>query len=526
MYRVLIKKYNSKVLRFLVFSLLCFSQYSCSELLDDLGDNSDTDVTAAPSNPEELNEAVLGVYDAFLTANQLNDLVAPAWAGDDITVISAKTDFAQNETRQVSAANGRNLTSWRNLQIMLSRANENIEILEPLVESPAVGQSEEETALLNIYLHELKFLRAYVWHQFLRVFGKAPLVVSRLIPVDNLSDPLEVYLQIEKDLLDAEEVIPNLHPGTVFAEEGVPSGERPNKGTIRAFLARVYIDWAGFPVKDVSKYALAAEKAKLVIDNKAVHGFDLLDDLNDLWLLENRFNKESVFALTYNADQQNRDNRKYGQVGLPGQVPLNGWDETFAEVRFFEDFPEGVRKEVTFRQDLIDEFPNFETIQAPVYSKIAGPLGDLPNGSFATNRSDFLIRFADVLLMFAEASGRSGSVTADAWEALNQVRRRAEGLPFSVPNATVDVTTGDLGELAFTERKWELAGEWLRWYDLVRLERVEQALKDEARQPLVTRNSEGNLLEINNPAVGSLDTNNYFAPIPAEIISENPGFAN
>ena len=94
---------------------------------------------------------------------------------------------------------------------------------------------------------------------------------------------------------------------------------------------------------------------------------------------------------------------------------------------------------------------------------------------------------------------------------------------------SVDLSSGDLAELAFTERKWELAGEFLRWFDLTRMERVEEALGGTARNPRVsigTRiNEDGSISPrpITEPTIkirGSLGTDNYFAPIPPEEIEQ------
>ncbi len=111
-------------------------------------------------------------------------------------------------------------------------------------------------------------------------------------------------------------------------------------------------------------------------------------------------------------------------------------------------------------------------------------------------------------------------MTPQAWEALNKIRRRAAGKPSDTPDPSIDLTSGDIAELAFTERKWELAGEYLRWPDLVRMERVKEALTN--RNPRVSKNKDGKLLEVSNPILGSLETDNYFAPIPQNEVQLNP----
>ncbi len=506
---------------------LLFITTNCVDIdeISDLSEITETGGTVDDQFSIEILEAfVLLSYGDFHPMMWLNGYNVPGWGGDDITTSAAgnKEEFRQFDIRELDPSNPRTEKYWRDTNVILASIANGVEFAQSRLSTApddisSLPQEEQDEILkTNELLAELLFLRSLSFHQTLRIFGKAALTIS-IEPASTLSDPLEVYQQVEADLLIAIRDLPDV-------QEGIPVGaQRPNKGSARALLARIYMDWAGFPVKDASKYALAAEQAKLVIENKAAHGFDLMDNFGDLWLEANAINKESVFLFAYD-QASGRDNRKYGQAGFPAGPPFNGWDETFAEIRFFEDFPESPRKEGTFRTDI--DWENLASQASPVYSKVAGPEGDLAFGSFSTERSDFWIRYSDVLLMYAEASARAGQEDALSWEALNQVRRRAEGLPFGTPNASVDITSGDLANLAVTERKWELAGEWLRWYDLVRLELVADALATPARTPQVSRNASDELLQLHNPATGDLSNANYFSDIPPTIIQENPGFAD
>ncbi len=462
----------------------------------------------AYSNQVELELGVTGIYSQLRNASQWSTFFVHGWGGDDITThkVSNKADFREFDQRSISPENARTVGNWRDIYRMIRAANSVLESAE--------GLELTDTDAQNRLLGEVYFLRGAMFFHLARVHGRIPLPLTSEPELDiSRASQEDVYAQIEGDLLQAESLLPAIYPG---AQAGAP---RPNSGSAAALLARLYMDWAGFPVKDNSKYGAAASKAKQVIDNASSHGFALLGDLEDLWKLENRFNDEGVWTIPYNTDE-NLHNRKYGKLGNPSD--LQGWQETFAEIRFYEDFPEGPRKEATYRTE--HDFANFTDQQNPVFKKIVGPEGDIPLSAFNTNRNDLYMRYAEVLLIYAEASGRAGSENADAWEALNQIRRRAEGLPFDTPDASVDVTSGDLAELAFTERKWELAGEWLRWNDLVRMERVEQALGN--RDPQTTMNAAGELLQVANPILGSLGTDNYFAPIPANEIVLNPNLAN
>ncbi len=495
------EKRNTIVLVSAVFSILIFN--SCVNL-----DPDPVEFDLPPGtygSVGDLDNAIIGVYGQLTNAAKWTTFHAPSWAGDDITTHreSNKADFREFDQRNVASANGRLLNNWDAVFNIVNTANSILERSEGLVD---LGVDPEK---VNRLIGEVYFLRGLAFFHAARVHGKIPLPLTRLPdPNIGLSEVSEVFAQIEADFLEAESRLPDVYPGVM------PGAVRPNKGSAQSLLSRLYMHWAGFPLKDTSKYTDAANKAKEVIDNSGAYSFGLMDDLEDLWKLENRFNNESVFTMSYCGDCGFATaNLKNSILGLPGD--FDGWQETFAEVRFFEDFPEGARKEATYRTDL--DWENFVDQKNPVFKKVAGPEGDLPSGAFMTGRSDFYMRYAEVLLIYAEASGRSGNVTPESWEALNKIRRRASGLPYDTPDAGVDITTGDIAELAFEERKWEFAGEYLRWFDLVRMERVEEAL---------TRRDEPGIINESNAIIGSLGTDNYFSPIPAAAIEANPNLAN
>ncbi|MCL7765080.1 RagB/SusD family nutrient uptake outer membrane protein [Polaribacter sp. Z014] len=495
-------KYLSSSSITIILLVIAVSLQNCVNL-----DEDPTKSQLAPgkfSSLEDFNLGVTGVYGKLRTAAQWTTFNVFGWAGDDITTHKAlnKAPFREYDQMNVAGDNPRSLSNWKDVYSMIRAVNAVIESAQGLEVADKDGY--------NTLLGESHFIRGTLFLHMSRIHGRIPLPLTSTPDFDiKLATQIEVYEQIEADLLLAESLLPVIYPDVL------PGAPRPNKGSAEAMLSRLYMNWAGFPVKDNSKYTDAANISKKVIDNHAAHGFELLSDLNDLWKVENRFNEESVWTIAYN-NPAGLGNRKYGILGYPSDVQ-GGWSEVFAEVRFFEDFPEGPRKEATYRTDL--DWKNFKDQVQPIFAKVAGPIGDLPS-QWSTDRNDFYMRYAEVLLNYAEASGRAGTNSTDAWEALNKIRRRAAGNPFNTPDPSVDITSGDLAELAFTERKWEFAGEFLRYNDLVRMEKVAEALSNEARTPLDTN------IPIANPVLGSLSSDNYYAPIPQIEIELNPNLGN
>ena len=114
-----------------------------------------------------------------------------------------------------------------------------------------------------------------------------------------------------------------------------------------------------------------------------------------------------------------------------------------------------------------------------------------------------LLRLSQTALTYAEAAARSGSVTDDAYQWLNKIRTRAGLSTYS------GLSREDFIKAVVDERKWEFAGENVRWYDILRLE-----LEDEAFAGKDNNYDPGSL----HPA-GDKD---YTFPIPATETLVNP----
>lgn len=520
------------VLLWTLFFGLIFS--ACDTPFDLTEDPGRSELASLPyESLPELELAITGLYHQLWLAFRMNMAFANAWSADDITNggCGCKATFWEFDQRQVHERNSAVSWNWRNAYKAIQVTNT---VLKNATETTLPDRLAQDQLVGEAY-----FIRGFLYHYLTRNYGKIPLVLDHVMNVElGLASQQEVYEQIESDLLMAESMLP------VSSNLGAT---KPNAGTARAFLARLYLDWAGFPLKDHAMYSQAAASAKQVIDQANEHGFALVEDMASLYTLEGARNTEGVFTLAY-CEPCGLWNRKYGKLGMPGRFA--GWQESFAEVRFFEDFPEGPRKEATFHthipidasHNITRDVANADSLvhwsslpgdQSPIFRKIVGPFEDGTFEQFQTSRGDYMMRYAEVLLIYAEASGRSGAVSAHAWEALNMVRRRAEGLPIHVPDPSVDLSDqdGDIEELAYSEKKWELAGEFLRWYDLIRMERVEEALGGTARDPRVSTgtriNPDGSTstFPLTQPAIqiiGSLGTDNYFLPIPPDEIEQLP----
>jgi len=351
------------------------------------------------------------------------------------------------------------------------------------------------------------FIRALSYFYLVRSWGEVPLFTTTSAdPEISKSSIADIYDRIILDFKNAEILLPDNQTDV----------GRPKKGAAKAFLAKAYLTKAGWPLKDQSCYALAAEKAKEVIDNRAKWGFGLLPDFKSIWLRSFDNSEESIFALQYdlNVGDGTHANHLIGKASIP-DAEEGGWDDFFCELTFFNEFPEGIRKEATFRTTFVTK--NHDTIdykdsrtRHPYYAKFRdGAVDDNTpwNSVYHTAAAYSLMRYAEVLLIYAEAAAQSSGPDISTFDAIDQVRERA-GLT-DLPN---DLNKADFVNAVIDERGWELAGEGQRWYDLLRTEKVAEVVAK--RDP----NEQVKIL-------GYVTEDNFYAPIPEYEVLKNPNLA-
>ncbi|GAA4954407.1 RagB/SusD family nutrient uptake outer membrane protein [Algibacter agarivorans] len=326
---------------------------------------------------------------------------------------------------------------------------------------------------------QAKFLRAFSFFHLVRWWGEVQLTTfENQTDIKNLKQAsvAEIYESIIQDLKRAEQTLPTSFSG----EPG-----RPTQGAAKALLAKVYLTMAGWPIEDAANYALARDKAKEVMGM-----YSLEPNFADLWKNENKFNNEFIFTFYASIDNgggftgshMHTASRHWGN----GE---DGWGDFYSEDRFFEAFPESPRKEATFTSTYADGTYWEDAGTQPHMAKYRDAGNTVGN-----NGEGFVVmlRYADVLLTFAEASNMAeGSPSTEALEAVNQIRRRAMGLDINTPDGGVDLPSGmsqtDFDSAVLDERNWELAFEFNRWFDLVRKKMVVEVNKD--LHPNVTENN-------------------------------------
>lgn len=333
---------------------------------------------------------------------------------------------------------------WLNLYNTINHANQIIFYGVDATPIAADGQ-----ALIDRFLAEAKFIRALAYYELVIYWGgnsplrvEPPEILTEIVPSSTTE---AIYNQIVQDLTEAASTLPASYTGD---EVG-----RATRYAALGLLGKVELQ------RGNNSAALAAL-------TQVEGNFSLLTDFADVYAPGNDNHEESVFEISFNKDDislnvantfvHNTEMERLGLTGGTGRTNLLFFP-TNDLIAAFSD-PLDLRAASTFA------FENDDPNDLPYIAKFIDGIG---NGNADINQ--IIIRYADILLSLAEATGES----AQAYEYINQVRRRGYGLDPNTPAPAVDIsaaTPGTFEEKLLNERRLELAFEaGHRWKDLLRL---------------------------------------------------------
>ncbi|MEZ0607784.1 RagB/SusD family nutrient uptake outer membrane protein [Fibrella sp. WM1] len=463
----------------ILLGLLTLSLTACKDQFLDLSPVSAVGTSSFYKTQSDMLTALNAAYGALQANGQYgqNYVFAEIPSDDTRPVLSGSvTDQDEFDKFYLRTTNPFLLTRWSDGYRGIYRTNS---ILDRLA-----GVPMDETLRKRI-AGEAQFLRALMYFNLVRSFGAVPLVVT------EITDPLQgytygrapvadVYAQITKDLTEAEAVLPERYTG---ADVG-----RATRGAAKALLGKVLLTQRKFPE--------AATKLKEVID---ANTYSLLPVYADLFKPANKNSRESIFEVQYKkgnlGEGSNWANQYAPENSGNAVIQFGGAGNNQVTTDLESAFEAGdIRKSVSFATS----YTNAQGVKVDYYyiRKYLDP----PTVNNDSEDNWYVLRYADVLLMYAEALNET-SQSANALTYLNQVRKRV-GLPDKTVTAQADL------RLAIEqERRVELAFEGHRWFDLVRTGRALPVLQAKAA------------------AIGiktALTENNLVFPIPQSQIDINP----
>lgn len=484
---------NKKILLGCLFAAsVLTTTTSCSDFLDEdpKGQMSEANVFKSQA---DLDASIHTIYEKLNQTQSWTNPMYPQWQGDDMTANPSSNKQAV-AALDVFSSDGENKgvkDAWSQHFALIKACNW---VIENASKTPT---SQEE---INIALGNAHFWRAYAYFYMVRIFGPLPMVVTTDPSATNVapSSVEEIYNLIVDDLKKAEGWLPTSYSQAPRNHDGVDAWV--TKQATQATLTAVYMAMAGYPLnKGKDYYALAAAKAKEVIDNNGTYGFYNDPVWNHVYSMGHNYNKETILGIdnNWNSGSWDHDSELTSCCRFEG-LGDGGWGDAWGEIAFWKRYPEGPRKDavyapkVTFQDGAtITKVCNWWDLDAegkpvveayhPMFAiytvncdgdnlakeKFA-PYNYLePNYTNMTNgRRHRLIRYAEVLLWYAESAARSGGDLAKAKEYLREVRKRAvndvenvtlsDGTKVAIANMTAD----QLAEACYIEHGWEVAGQW------------------------------------------------------------------
>ena len=406
------------------------------------------------------------------------------------------TDTKQNDYADVATFNANGLLTdnivkscWADYFKVVATAN----MLLEKINDVAFDYEEARTQ----YIAESRFIRAMAYFDLVRFFGRVPLTTTALTTTEAFqlgqSEPSEIFNEvIVPDLQFAVEHLAE----TAFDFQKSTHTERVTNIAAKALLGKVYLTMAGFPLNDSSKKSLAADLFKEVIDYAEANGKYWVADMSEwdrMWLHEND-NKYFIFEIQYicSPDEGNpmvclsvpsnpgtewcgnnlvTGTHLYIEKGLQmhyieRNVEINDyWDKRVGGTMNLKESvdEEGNVSTSTGNTFYVKFFENRIKRAALGYNDMDAEIVD--RTYWPQNYP--ILRLEDIMLLRAECVG----ATSEGYSLLNRIRTRV-GLP-----ELKGLSAEEFQEAVANERRYELAEEGHRWFDLVRQNKYVETMK-------------------------------------------------
>ena len=478
-------KYN-----LIAIALLGFGFSSCSDFLEQ---NPQTDLSENDfyKTADDILSAVNGAYSSL----QEGDIYGNWYVFGEIPSDNTRNQLSgsvttQNEFDQfyIDTQNSMIASFWKAAYKVINRTNTVLGRIDGI---------EINAELANRYKLECKFIRALMYFNLVRVYGDVPLVLKEISiseSYDILREPKEnVYNQIIADLKEAQ----GLPVSYSTAEDG-----RATQGAAKALLADVYMT--------LHKYAEAETILAEIINSgrysllENTPGSLNIDGYKNVFSPVNHNSKEGIFEIQFlkggYGEGSNYANNFAPENSGTNVVAVGGTGgNNIPEMDIYNAYEEGdLRRDFSMSLGYYDNRKNNEWVESRYVCKFM----DVPYQNNDASNNYPVIRYADVILMYAEALNQNGK-TAEACKYLNMTRRRGFGYQ-TTETSPVDLQTTDKAQFARMveqERRVELAFENHRWFDLIRTGRAVEVMKSKGF---------------------SLNETNLICPIPQKQIDVNP----
>jgi hypothetical protein len=375
-----------------------------------------------------------------------------------------------HDTFEVADDNGMITGSWPRSYQVIAAANQAI-----------AGAASVDVAddIKNKITAQAYFIRAFTYFQLVRLYGDIPYLDK---PVTNAEEAgsisktatADVYTSIIADLVFAKTWLPDLQPVRSM----------PSKASAQSYLALVYLTMGQF---DNANFNKAYLEAKEVIQNEGKYQLALEPDFQNLFDADKvDASKEPLFVLDYNAfgdgdygrDYQPaltgiRNDERNGtgggwSVAVPTLAVYNSWNSLDYRKAVSFDDTMIYRGAVVPYTDFLGKHPSI--VARPHIAKYTRHIGLSLDGNGRKSSINYaMMRYAEVLLIAAEALNETSPGSSEANGYINRVRARARsGNGSAFPADVSGLSQSDFRTMVLEDRKWEFAFEFIRWFDITR----------------------------------------------------------
>lgn len=450
-------------LKYIILAAFTLTVFSCKEDFLERPPEDSFNVADFYKTNSEVESSTISLY----LRPWFEFITSSSWVIGELSSGNAFTFDGRNADFVNFAVNGNHENvdkAWNSLYAVIAQSNALINAL-PV----SVGTDVDQEVIDNA-LGEARMIRATAYFYLVRIFGSVPIIEDNTEAIQQLElarNPVaDVYRFIIRDL---EFAVDNCRE-RIRSTSSYDLNARVSSGSAKALLAKVHLYQQNY----AEAYTLASEV--IASGEFKLFGGDAADgDPNGsyygLFMLENDNNPESIFALQWgssgNFAEGNGLQSLFAQSGITGfsdgwsaagpSLDLqNAYEDQAADTRFYST----IQSPGNFYPDLNGGFTvpatiDFHNTDAGIKKYVIGG-GSGTQQSYPNNT--YILRYADLLLVHAEAAIMGGGDLASGIVSLNKVRRRA-GL--------TDLTTPTMDDV-FRERRVELAFEFEFWYDIVR----------------------------------------------------------
>lgn len=449
--------------------------------------------------PEDVLTGIRGIYGRMASSG--------TWGGETqeaLMLLGDMVDLRAGAAQSNIEINSFTVTSthyyskviWGRLFNIIQTANMAID------GAKGIDASEEVKTTLEA---EARVARAFIYFQLVQVFGDIPYMGEAVNEPNNVSTisktpQAEVYQNIIDDLKFGIDHLPAKYSNNVRT--------RATSGTAATILASVYLT--------IENWQEAYNYAKWVVDRADQFGYALVSDYQDLFDATKQDGiSEHIFAVDFLGQQRWADNDDW-MGPLTGNELTGGWNVLYPSMAAYTSWdPRDYRKKVSIadtivKDDIVYPYTSFK-YGRPLIAKYWRHPGLSLGGARRTDENDVLYRYAEVLLIAAEAQNELSGPTPEAIGYVNQVRARARHWPDHESTVPADVQSGmskdEFRNLILDDRRLEFAFEYKRWYDIKRRKLGDEVFKGP------------NSLE---PHPNFDSSKNYLLPIPQTELDINP----